>query len=274
MSSITSHNNIDDFESLLVSLKNVLGVVVADDQRSDLVERIEPLLSAYKLDSLASLAESIQGDQADEIKSGVLNAISQSQSSWELSTEIKDVLHNYIFEQLPDKARVWIVGCEKGQLAYSVAMEVAKYEHESGNNKNLQLIATGVSQSNINYAQLATYSKQQLSGLSDENKKLFVTLNDNGDYGQIKQEIRQLISFSQCDLTEDFQSLGPVDLIICPAVLVYFSNDIKAGIIKQFSALLKSGGIFLTDNSQAIMSSGGSLERVEHPAGMFYRQKS
>jgi len=69
-------------------------------------------------------------------------------------------------------------------------------------------------------------------------------LNDKGDYGQIKEKIRQLISFSQCDLTEDFQALGPMDLIICPDVLVYFSNDIKADILKQFSALLKSGGIF------------------------------
>ncbi|NOQ69518.1 MAG: methyltransferase [Gammaproteobacteria bacterium] len=273
MPSITSRN-IDDVESLLVILQNTLGVVVPDDQRSDLVDRIEPLLSTYKLDSLASLGESIQSDQAGKIKSGVLDAISQSQSGWELSAEIKGVLHNYIFEQLPEEARLWIVGCEQGQLAYSVAMEVAKYEHESGKNKNLKLIATDVSRSNINYAELATYSKQQLSDLSDENNTLFITLNDKGDYGQVKEKIRQLISFSQCDLTENFQSLGPVDLIICPNVLVYFSSDIKAGIVKQFSALLKPGGILLTDNGQAVMSSAGDLERVEHPAGVFYRQKN
>ncbi len=266
--------NIDDFEYLLVTLQNTLGVVVPDDQRSNLFERIKPLLSAYKLDSLVSLAKSIQAGQADEVTSGILDVLSQSQSSWELSAEIKDILHGYIFAELPEKARLWIVGCEQGQLAYSVAMEVVKYEDESGKNKNLQLVATDVSHSNINYAEMATYSKQQLNGLSDEYNKSFVTLNDKGDYGQIKEKIRQKISFSQCDLTEDFQSLGPMDLIICPAVLVYFSNDIKAGILKQFSALLKSGGIFLTDNSQAIMSSGGALERVEHPAGIFYRQKS
>ncbi len=273
MTSVASQN-IDDLESLLVILRDSLGVVVADEQRSSLVERIEPLLAEYKLDSLASLAQCIQGGQADEIKSGLLDAISQSQPGWELSDEIKGVLHNYIFAELPEKARLWIAGCEKGQLAYSVAMEVAKYEQETGINKNLQLIATGVSQNDISYAQSATYSKQQLAGLSDENTKLFVTLNDSGDQGQIKEQIRQLVSFKQCDLTEDFQSLGAMDLIICPKVLVYFSSDIKADIIRQFSALLKSGGIFLTDNTQAIMSSANGLERVQHPAGIFYRKKS
>jgi len=40
MSSAVSHE-IDDYESLLVALQNVLGVVVPDEQRSNLVERIE-----------------------------------------------------------------------------------------------------------------------------------------------------------------------------------------------------------------------------------------
>lgn len=271
MTSVESYN-IDDLEPLLVTLKNTLGVVVADEQRSNLVERIEPLLSEYNLDSLASLAESIKGDNSDAIKSGLLDAVSQSQSGWELSAEIKGVLDNYVFEQLPENARVWIVGCEQGQLAYSVAMEAAKFEDETGKNKNFQLVATDISQKNINYAQQATYTRQQLNGLNDEYKKLFVNVNENGG-GQIKDKIRQHLDFRQCDLTKDFQSLGAMDLIICPAVLVYFSNDRKAGIFKQFSALLKSGGIFLTDNSQAIMSSVGGLERVEHPAGMFYRKK-
>ena len=83
-----------------------------------------------------------------------------------------------------------------------------------------------------------------------------------------------MIDFRQCDLGEDFQSLGAMDLIICPEVLVYFSNDRKAGIFRQFAVLLKSGGIFLTDNSQAMMMTVGGLERVQHPAGMFFRKKS
>lgn len=272
--SSTVSQNIDEVELLLLTLQNTLGVAVPNGQRSDLVERIKPLLLAHQLDSLTSLAESIQANHADELKSEVLHVISQCQSSWELSSEIKNVLNHYIFAQLSDKARVWIVGCEQGQLAYSVAMEVAKYEHETGKNKNIQLFATDVSQSNINYAERANYSKQQLNGLSEKNKQLFVTMNDKGDYGQIKEEVRQQISFSQCDLIEGFQLPEPMDLIICPTDLVYFSNDIKEGIVQQFSALLKSGGIFLTDNGQAMMSSGNGLERVDHPAGVFYRQKS
>jgi len=271
MPSVASHNN-DNLETLLGTLQHTLGVIIPEEQRADMLERIQPVLTGYKLDSPASLAEAIQGRQSEDIKAWLLDVISQSQSSWELSGDIKAVLHGYIFEQLPYNARVWIVGCGQGQLAYAVAMEAANYEHESGNDKELQFIATDISPANIDFAEQATYSTQQLSGLSEENKKLFVTMNETEGQGQIKDKIRQLVSFSHCDLTHDFQSQAPVDLIICPDMLVYFSNDIKTGVVKQFSDLLKSGGIFLTDNNQAVMSTGNILERVEHPAGIFYRK--
>jgi chemotaxis protein methyltransferase CheR len=275
-------HNIDNYEPLLVALQNVLGVVVPDELRGNLLERIEPLLSNYKLDSLAALAESLQSTRADELHAdllvNVLDIISQQPTAWSLNAEIKNLLHNYVFAQLPENARLWIVGCGQGQLAYSVAMEAAEYEHKSGEVKNLQFIATDVSHSDIKVAELATYSAQQLTGLSEEYKKLYTTLNNKGDSWQIKDKIRQLINFRQCDLTEDFQSLGKMDVIICPEVLVYYSNGVKAGIIQQFSELLKSGGIFLTGNNQMIIphattSQDHGLERVEHPAGVFYRQK-
>jgi len=263
---------IDDYESLLVALQNVLGVVVPDEQRSNLVERVGHLLPKYQLDSLASLAASLQENKADKLKSDVLDAISQRQPSWYLSVETRKVLHDYIFAQLPEKAKIWIVGCGQGLQAYALAMEAAQYEHNSGEVKEFQIFATDVSQSDIDQAELATYSAQQLIGLSDEYKKLYITSNNEDDNGEIKDKVRQLISFSQCDLTEDFQSLGDMDLIVCPNALVYFSNGVKASILKRFSEMLKSGGIFLTGNFQAILPFTQGFERVEHPAGVFYRQ--
>ncbi len=272
MSFSVSHN-IEDYESLIVALQNVLGVVVPDAQRSCLVERVEPLLVNYKLASLASLADSLQAEQDDEIKSSVLEAISQRQASWTLSPGTLNVLHNYIFAQLPEAARIWIVGCGQGQLAYAVAMEVAEYENRSGKNKGFQLFASDSSQSDIKQAESATYRAQQLSGLSEGYKKLYATVNTEGDSWTMKDRIRQNLHFTQCDLTEDFQSIGTMDLIICPEVLVYYSNGVKTGILQQFSSLLKTGGIFLTGTNQAVTPFSDGFEYVEHPEGVFYRQR-
>jgi len=272
MSFAVSHN-IEDYESLLVTLQNVLGVVVPEAQRSCLVERMEPLLLNYKFDSLAQLATSLQAERSNEIKSSVLEAISQRQSDWVLASAMLNILRNYIFAQLPEGARIWIVGCGQGQLAYALAMEIAEYENRSGEIKNFELFASDSSQSDIKQAELATYYPQQLLNLSDEYKKLYTTSNADNNW-VIKDRLRQNLTFSQCDLTEDFQSIGQVDLIICPELLVYFSNGVKAGVFKQFSTLLKSGGILLTGSNQSVTPFTDSFEYVEHPTGVFYRQKS
>jgi len=272
MPSATTYN-IDDYESLLVALQNVLGVIVPDGLHSNLVERIESLLPRYKLDSFASLAEKLQGCDAD-VCANVLDVISQPQAVWSLHAEVKNILQKYIFAQLPDKAKIWVAGCGQGQLAYSVVMEIAEYEQKSGSAKNFQLIATDVLQDDINQAEPAIYNTQQLSTLSDEVKKSFFTLNEKAGSGQVKDKFRQQITFSLCDLNKDFQSLGQMDLIICPEVLVYFSNSAKEGIVQQFSSLLNSGGILLTGSNQAVIPFSKDFERVDHPAGVFYRKKS
>ncbi len=271
MSSAVSHK-IDDYESLLVALQNVLGVVVTDEQRSHLVERIEPLLSAYKLDSLANLAEKLQ-EEASDVRTDVLDVITQRQSGWTISPEIKNVLHNYILGQLAEKARIWVVGCGQGQLAYSIAMEIASFEQKTGEAKNFELMATDLLSVDIKQAERATYSTQQLMMLSNEFKKLYVTMDSKGESGQIKNTIRQSVYFSACNLTSSIPVMGAMDLIICQEALVYFSNGVRAGIVQQFTELLKSGGILLSGHNQVIPV-GQGLERVAHPEGLFYRQKS
>lgn len=277
MPSASSHE-IDDYETLLVALQNVLGVVVPDEQRSDLLERIKPLLSTYKFDSLSSLAQGLHSGQAEKGHSGmitnVLDVISQRQSSWHLSAELQTLLQNYVFAQLPESARIWVVGCGMGQPAYAVAMEALEYERNSGDSKNFQIVATDISAEYIEHANSATYSELQLAGLRDSYRKLYTTFDESKNEGQIKDKVRQLINFRRCDLKDDFHALGEMDLIICPEVLYYYSNGVKASMLQRFSQQLKSGGIFVAGSNQAVAAFNISMERVVHPAGTFYRQKS
>jgi len=271
MSTAVPHQ-IDDYESLLVALQNVLGVVVPDEQRSQLVERIEPLLSAYKLNSLADLAEKLENESSD-VRTDVLDVISQRQTNWVIAPEIKNVLHHYILGQLTEKARIWIVGCGQGQLAYSIAMEVAEFEKSISENKQFELLATDLLSVDVKQAERGEYSKQRLSTLNSDFKKSYVTINAQSESGQVKDSIRQSIHFSACNLTSSVQVMGGMDLIICPEALVYFSNEERERIVQQFTELLKSGGILLTGHNQVVPVSL-ELERVVHPEGVFYRQKN
>jgi len=261
---------IDDYEPLLLALQDELGVVVPEMQRVSLLERMQSLLEGNNLDTFAALAERISGD--DEIKSRVLDVISQRQSGWALSAPVINILHKYVLDQLSKNARVWIVGCGQGQMAYALAMEVAQYEHTTGENKDIQIIATDHSAADIEQAKKAVYTEHQLETLKDEYINLYTAASNSGNDRKIRERVTENLSFSQCSLKEDFSSLDMMDLIICPDVLVYYSNGVKASILSRFAKQLKSGGIFLTGNNQAVVPFSQDFERVEHPAGIFYRK--
>ncbi len=277
MSSVVSPD-LNDYESLLVALQNVLGIVVTDDQRSSLLMRIESLLSSNNIDSIAALTKILS--ENNEIKSTLLETLSLPHSSWHLANDIKKVLHDYIFSQLPEKAKICIVGCGQGQLAYGVAMEIAEYENKSGEANNFQLIATDGVASDLEIAEAALYTSQQLSSLSPEYKKLYTAAGTAADVFKIKDRIRQKVTFLQYNLATDLatnvKSPKDIDLVICPEALAYFTNGDKARITLQLSEMLKPGGIFLTSDNQsilpqAVISKNKSLERVQHPSGDFYR---
>ncbi len=269
----TIAQSTENDESLHLVLKNVLGVIVSDVQRSHLVEKMESLLFQCEFDSLALLVEKLQSGDV-EVRAKVLDVISQRLPDWSLHGEVKNILHKHLFPQLSDKAKIWIAGSGQGQLAYLIMMEIAKYEKKTAANKNFTLLATDVLANDINHAEKATYNLQQLATLHDENRKRFFTVDEKTGSGQIKNEFRQTITFSQCDLTENFQSLGAMDLIICPQVLMYFSKAVKAEIFSQFSDSLKDGGFLLTGDKQSVALLANRFEVVEHPAGVFYRKKT
>jgi chemotaxis methyl-accepting protein methylase len=278
MSSVVSHN-FDDYESLLVTLQNVLGIVVTDEQRGSLLKRVESLLSSNNLESIAELTKSLNGN--NELKATLLETLSLHHHDWNLPGEIKKSLHDYIFSQLPEKAKICIVGCGQGQLAYSIAMEIAEYENQNAVEKNFQIFATDSLSSNLKTAEAGVYTQQQLDPLCAEYRKRYVVAGDVAGKFKIKNKIRHTVNFLQynlaADLVSDTKLPDEIDLIVCPEALVYFTSSDKEKITLQLSKMLKSGGVFLTGGSQlllpqAVMSESCSLERVNHSSGDFYRR--
>ena len=264
---------IEEIEPLLLALQNELGVVVPDGKRSQLLQNLTPLLSSYGFSSTAELAERLQQQDSAELKSNVLDVITRCYSDWSLSEELRRLLHKYILAQLNDNARIWVVGCGQGQLAYSVAMEIANHERISSESKNIQIIASDIPMADVESAEKGIYSNLEISYLNEEYKRLYLSKLDSESW-QIKEKVRQQVSFKQCELTSDFQFIGHVDLIICPDILVYFSNEVKVAVLSQFSSLLKPGGVLLTGHNQLPAPDTSGFERVEHSAGIFYRQKA
>lgn len=90
----------------------------------------------------------------------------------------------------------------------------------------------------------------------------------------MKDEIKQRVSFKPQNLLTSYTGLGKFDIIFCRNVLIYFSPERKADILKRMAAILNPGGYLFLGASETTMSYSDYFDMIHDPAGVFFRLKS
>lgn len=267
----TSSYTVEDYQTLLVALQDVYGIVVPEEQRRMMLQRLVPILSDLKLETLNELARCLSARDNQQVSDRVLSSLSHYSTDWHLNSELRSLLRDYVFEQQADGARMWVVGCGQGELAWSVAMELDDYEHQCDNTTDISIVASDSLAQDIEKAGSANYNEMELDSLAEGFRQLYFAPADNGDGYTVKSRIRNRVEFRQCDLMKGCQQLGQFDVILCPEVLAYLSNGVRAAALQAFAGMLKPGGILIAGSQQNVPP-GIGLERVDHPSGVFYRR--
>jgi chemotaxis protein methyltransferase CheR len=91
---------------------------------------------------------------------------------------------------------------------------------------------------------------------------------DNGVY-RVADKLRQAVRFQRQNLLLDpFE--GRYDLIVCRNVVIYFTEEAKAGLYRKFAQALKPDGILFVGSTEQIFNPGQyGLEAAD---SFFYRR--
>jgi chemotaxis protein methyltransferase CheR len=265
-------SSVEEFEPLLVAIEDTLGIVVPEEQRSMLMQRVISVMKRFSLKTHASLAEKLRLDQRGQVATELLTALSMYTPGWYITPENHQLLHDYVFDQLSDGSRLWLVGCGRGELAYAMAMELDDFEHQHGIKKNIEIIATDTTSAVVEHAGKGVYDVSEVSGLRAEYRNLYLATTSNKDEFEVKARIRDRLQFVACDVVRDCPVRGKFDVIFCPEILAYFSNGMKALVLNNLAAHMQSGAILIPDAHQ-VLPADAPFERVDIDAGRFYRRK-
>jgi len=264
----------DDYQVLLVVLQEMLGVVIGDENHARLRQKLEPIMAEHGYGSYNKLAEALREEPSGDLRSSVLQSITTHSSQWFTYPEISTLLQEYvlpgIINQNKKDYRIWIVGCGRGQMAYSMAMATEEFRQQHSMTCNVKFVATDLSEYEISQAAAGRYDASMLTGLPLAYKQKYMSAHN--DQWEIDQALRSTVRFKVCNLLESFNNMGRFDLIICPDVMVYFSNDVKSEILSEFAELLDPSGMLIVGASEPVVPFCKKFELVNHAAGIFYRQ--
>lgn len=269
-----AQKELDDYQTLLVVLQEILGVVVDAENHAQLRQKLEPVMAELGYGSYSRLAEALREESSNGLRSSVLQSITAHNSQWFAYPDINMLLQEYVLPGTinENKAdyRLWIVGCGQGQMAYSMAVVTEEFRQQYGMSSSVEIVATDLSDAMIDQAAAGRYDASMLAGLSLAYKQKY--MDAHHDEWEVDEVLRSMVQFKVCNLLEPFINMGHFDLIICPDVMVYFSNAVKSEILNEFAELLDPSGMLIVGANEPVTPFCNKFELVNHEAGVFYRQ--
>ena len=159
------------------------------------------------------------------------------------------------------RVRLWSAGCSAGQEPYSLAFTLLGLCPEAAK-LDIRILATDVDPVIIAKAKAGVYDNEDLKSLPDASKAQHVTDMGGGRF-VIGPKARELISFGELNLMQDWPIKGPFDIIFCRNVAIYFDKDTQSRLWGRFADMLPAGGYLCIGHSERVAGPAStSLETV------------
>ena len=148
-----------------------------------------------------------------------------------------------------DTLRIWVAGCSRGQEAYSIAMAYTEFAEKQDGRVPVQIFASDVNGSVLEFARAGSYSKADVAMVSAARLERFF-MPEEGGY-RVQKSIRDMVVFAQHNLLQD-PPFTRVDMITCRNMLIYLEAALQQKIIPSFHYALKPEGFLVLGSSESV----------------------
>ena len=144
--------------------------------------------------------------------------------------------------------RFWSAGCSCGEEPYSIAICVLETLNDDW---NFVIYATDIDEKCLKIAKEGVYDKKQLKNLKEEWINKYFEKIDNEKY-KIKDFVKKYIRFKKHNLITEEPISKYLDCIFCRNVMIYFTEEQKEKVLKDFYDALVDGGYLIIGKSEFI----------------------
>jgi chemotaxis protein methyltransferase CheR len=260
-------------------LEQQCGIVLGENKQYLVKSRLGPLMQRFSVASLSELVSKTLSPFERQLRSAVIDAMTTNETLWFRDTYPYELLKKQILPELEKTCRtvkIWSAASSSGQEPYSIAMTAMEYQQTRPGAFSLgvNILGTDISNTMLDHCQRGEYDGLALSrGLSPERRSKFFEDSGKGMM-RVKDPVRKNVSFRHLNLLDSYTLLGKFDIIFCRNVLIYFSADVKAKIIRQFAQSLNPKGYLFLGASESLSSVNSDFEMIRCNPGIIYRKKT
>jgi chemotaxis protein methyltransferase CheR len=258
-----SRDSFDEFRSLVYSRS---GITLGQGKEALVSSRVGKRMRQLGLGDFRSYLDWVKGEGGEDEMVQLLDAISTNVTSFFREPAHFDFIRGAMDGWLAKgqtRFRIWSAASSTGEEPYTLAMTLR--ECRFAPECDIRVLATDISTRVLKAAQEGIYPEAKMANLPAGYASRYFTKHRDRDSAVYSagESLRSLILYKRLNLAfPPFPMQGPMDLILCRNVMIYFDNRVREKLLAEFHRLLKPGGYLLVGHSESLTGLSGGFKSI------------
>ncbi|MBO8130576.1 MAG: methyltransferase [Candidatus Marinimicrobia bacterium] len=246
------------FEELRKIVYNLSGIRLTDQKKALVSARLNKRLRALRIDSYNDYLEYLINDREGNEIIQMIDVITTNVTSFFREADHFDFLKEIMISWVNSgyrRFRIWSAGCSTGEETYSIAFTILN-SIPTYADMDLRILGSDISTDVINRAKKGEYDEEKMRNVPyNYQKRFFIRTIENGQVKyKVTDFVKNYIIFRRLNLSYFPLPLkGPLDVIFCRNVMIYFGSSIRESLVRELYRLLKPGGYLFLGHSESII---------------------
>jgi len=264
-----------DFAKVRSLIHGKAGISLGEQKAQMVYSRLSRRLRELQLTDFASYLRSLESDPNSSEWQSFINSLTTNLTSFFREAHHFPVLAEHV-KKCTEPVTVWCAAASTGEEPYSLAITLT--EALGAKAASARVISTDIDTAVLAKAATATFTMEQVKGMSPERLRKFFHKGTGANEGKVRvrAEVAALVKFSRLNLLDPSWAVKePVDAIFCRNVMIYFDKPTQRKILERFETLLKPGGLLFAGHSENaslvdpnFKSVGPTVYQLPHKAGV------
>lgn len=243
-----------DFERVRQLIYKHAGISLAPIKQDMVYSRLARRLRALNMSSFDQyLAHLEKGDEAEW--ETFVNSLTTNLTSFFREAHHFDLLQKQLIGLSHRPVKIWCSAASTGEEPYTLAITAC--EAFGSLTPPVQIHASDIDTNVLKTAERGVYPLERVERLHpDRLRKFFLKgTGAQAGYVRVRPELQQLITYSRVNLLDASWPTvkGPLDVLFCRNVMIYFDKPTQYQILKKFVPLLHQDGLLYAGHSESFL---------------------
>ena len=248
--------SFDEFRSLVYARS---GITLQTGKEALVSARVGKRMRKLGVPDFRSYLDWVKGAGGEEEMIQLLDAISTNVTSFFREPAHFDFVRETMSGWLRKgqrRFRLWSAASSTGEEPYTLAITLAELQPHA--DCDIRILATDISTRVLEAAREGVYDAAKLASLPPGIRDRWFVRRRSAGHGaadaySVAERLKAMILFKRLNLAfPPFPMQGPMDIILCRNVMIYFDNRVRQRLIAEFHRLLKPGGYLLVGHAESL----------------------